>query len=126
MDLEKLALADLVGRAADDARGKLGIEAGTEMEAVADEVIAEEHRRLVPAEVVDGGPLAAKLGFVQHVVVNERGHVDHLDDGRQNDVSVLELSAGLAGEEHEHGAEHFSAESADVPHERVHAGDIAL
>ena len=51
---------------------------------MADQVVAQQHGRLVAAEVVDRRALAAKLGLVEHVVVHERGHVDHLDDGGEH------------------------------------------
>ena len=92
VDLQQLALAHAVGGAANDPAGELRVEAGAEVEAVADEVIAQHHRRLVAAEVVDCRALAAQLGFVEHVVVDERGHVDHLDDGRQHGVGARPAS----------------------------------
>ena len=60
---------------------------------MADQVIAQQHGGLVAAEVVDRRALAAKLGFVEHVVVHERGHVDHLDDGGERDVRVGQLAS---------------------------------
>jgi hypothetical protein len=126
VDLQQLAFANLVGGAADEARGELGIEAGAEMEAVADEVIAEENGGFVSAEVVDGRAFAAKLGFVEHVIVNERGHVHHLDDGGQYGVRMGGFSAGLSREQHEQGPEHFSAEATDMTDQSVHGSDRAL
>ena len=114
VDLQQLAGADFVCRAADDSGGELGIEAGAEVEAVADEVIAQEDGGFVAAKMVDGRAFSAELGFVEDVIVDEGGHVDHFDDGGQDDVGVGELAAGFAGEKKQKGAEHFSAEPADV------------
>jgi hypothetical protein len=88
VDLQQLAFADLVCRPRDDAAGELRVEAGAEMVAVADQVIAQQHGGLVAAQVVDRRALAAQLGFVQYIVVNQRRHVDHLDDGGDRDVRV--------------------------------------
>src|SRR5450755_2875686 len=101
MDLQEFAFADLVGCAADDAGGELGIKAGAEVEAVADEIVAEEDGGLVSAEVVDGGAFAAKLGVVENVIVNEGGHVNHLDYRGEDSVGFGKFAGGFAGEEDE-------------------------
>jgi hypothetical protein len=95
------------------------------MEAVADEIVAEQDGGFVAAQVVDGRPLAAQLGFVENVVVNERGHVNHLDDGAEDDMGVVEFAAGFAGEQDKRGAEHFPAKARDVLDELVDAGEVA-
>jgi hypothetical protein len=51
--------------------------------------------------------------------------VNHLDDGGEDGVGVREFAGGFAGEEDEEGAEHFSAEAADVAAEGVDAGEVA-
>jgi hypothetical protein len=92
---------------------------------VADEVVAEHHRRLVAAEVVDRGALAPQLRLVEHVVVDERGHVDHLDDGGERDVGVGEPPARAAAQQQQQRAEHLAAEAADVLHQHVDARQVA-
>ena len=104
------------------AAGELRVEAGAQVVAVADQVVAEQHGRLVAAEVVDRRALAAQLGLVQHVVVHERGHVDHLDDGR--DRRRARRSArrtALPASSTQRRPEHLPAEAADVLDQRVDA-----
>lgn len=68
------------------------------MIAVADEIIAQHHGRLVAAKVVDRRAVAAQLGLVQDVIVDERRHVDHLHHCRQHEMFLADLAAGLAGQ----------------------------
>ena len=96
------------------------------MVAVADQIVAQQDGRLVAAEVIDRSALSPELGFIEHIVVDERGHVDHLDDGGDDGVGVDQFAAGFSGQQDEHGAEHFSAESAHVADERVHAGEVGF
>jgi hypothetical protein len=53
-----------------------------------EQVVAQDHRGLVAPQRVDGLPAPADLRVVEHVVVDERRHVDHLDDGPEADVLV--------------------------------------
>ena len=46
-----------------------------------DQVVAQQDGRLIALEVIDGRAAATQLRLVEHVVVNERGHVYHLDNG---------------------------------------------
>jgi hypothetical protein len=131
--LGELAFANNIRGVGDEAAGELaliGLEAGAEVVGVGDEVIAEEDGGFVAVEIVDGGAAAADFGAVEDVVMDEGGHVDHFDDGGEGDVGVGEglfvggVSRGEAGEEDEHGAEHFAAELADVGNEGVDVGEI--
>lgn len=126
VDLQKLAFADLIGGAADKTRGELRIEAGTKMKAVADEIIAQKDGGLVAAKMVDRRALAPKFSLIEHIIVHKRGHVNHLDHSGQDDMSIVDLSAGFAGEKHEHWPEHFAAEPADVFDEGINAWDCAV
>ncbi len=102
------------------------------MEGVGDEVIAEHYCRFVAPEVADGGSPAADLGFIEHIIVNEGGHVYELDDGGDDAVLLGEAAGGWvavggseAGEEHERGAEHFAAIALDVDAKAVDGREIA-
>ena len=134
LDLQQLALAQSVGRVRDGPRGPLGRHGGrrrdaaAQVVAVADQVVAEQDRGLVAAQVVDRGPLAPKFRLVQHVVVDERAHVHHLDDRRQGDEVGRERrlrADGLGREQQEHRPEHFPAKAGDVPDEPVDARQVA-
>ena len=99
------------------------------MVTVADQVIALQHGGFVATKVVDRGAFAAKLGLVQHIVVNQCRHVHHLDDGGERDQGVAEFfgrCAGLDAEEYQTRAEHFAAESADVLHQCIDTAKVAV
>src|SRR5262249_9170695 len=84
--LLQLADADAVGRRADDpAGGGVAGRAG-QVEGVREQEVTQEDADLVAPAGVDGGDVAADAGAVEHVVVDERGGVDHLDDGGQRVV----------------------------------------
>ena len=93
-----------------------------------DEEIAEEDGGLVAVEMVDGGALAADFGAVEDIIMDEGGHMDHFDDGGEDDMivgeGVMGVAGGQAGEEHEGGAEHFAAELGDVANEVVDVGEV--
>ena len=93
---------------------------------MADEIIAQQHGGLVAAKVIDGSALAAQLGFIEDIIVHQRGHVDHLDDGGNDGVSLRELAAGFACQEHEGRAEHLASESADMLDKRIDASKIGF
>jgi hypothetical protein len=76
--------------------------------------------------MVDGCAFAAKLGVIQHIIVDEGGHVDHFDDGGEDGVGVGEFAGGFAGEEDEEWAEHFSAESGNMFAECIDGGEFAV
>ena len=94
---------------------------------MADQIIAQQHGGLVAAEVIDGRALAAKLGLVEHVVVHERRHVHHLDDGRDS-VMCASVSSpqALPASSTQRRPKHFPAKAADMLDERVNATDFAL
>jgi hypothetical protein len=65
---------------------------------------------------------AADIRLIQHIIVHQRGHVDHLADGRERDVgrrSRLELigPCGQAAGEHKRRPEHLAAIRFDVAHQ---------
>ena len=76
--------------------------------------------------MVDRRAFAAKLGFVEHIVMHQRGHVHHLDDGGDDRVRIAQISARSAGKEHQRRPKHLAAKPVDVLHQRVDAGNLAL
>jgi hypothetical protein len=95
------------------------------MEGVRDQVVAEHHGHLVAAQAVHGEALAAHLRVVEHVVVHERRHVDHLAGGRDHHVPLPDRPEGLPAQEHHRRPEHLATVALDVPAERVHRRHVA-
>jgi hypothetical protein len=87
-ELEELAGAEGHAGLADEEGGLLGAEGGAEAVGGGEDVITEDDGGLVAVEAVDGGALAADVGLVEDVVVDEGGHVDHLAHGGDGDVGV--------------------------------------
>ena len=75
------------------------------------EVIAQEDAGFVVPAGIDRIHVPAEGGFVEHVVVDERGGVDHFHRGRQRQVVAMQPAAGLAREEHQGGPQPLSAEA---------------
>ena len=107
--LSQLAVADDVGGPADRAAGVGALERAGEVEGVGEEEVAQQDAGLVVPAGVDGVFMAADGGFVEHVVVHERGGVDHLDDGGERDVLVAQGADRLAGQQQQGRAEPLAA-----------------
>ncbi len=86
MHLLHLTLAHPVGRRADPAAGKRRFQRRREMKRMREEIVAQEHGRLVAPLGVDRRCMPADHRFVEHVVVHERGGVNHLDHRREHGV----------------------------------------
>ncbi len=98
VDLLHFPLADLVGRVADPAAGAGRVERGGQVEGVGEEIVAQQDGRLVAPLGIDGGGMPPDHGLIEHVVMHERGRVDHLHDGRQHGVGLGERAARPAGQ----------------------------
>ena len=72
------------------------------------EVVAEQHRDVAAPARVRGQPAAAGLGAVDDVVVDERGRVDELDDGRVEHRAIPGVAAE-PGRQQQHGRPHALA-----------------
>ena len=68
--------------------------------------------------------MAAHLGFIQHVVVNQRGGVDHLDGSGKRVVSGHDLAASLRGEQEQGRAEPLAAVVLQVLDQRAEWGTV--
>ena len=95
VDLPQLAGADDVGRAADRLAGERRLQRAGQVEGVREQEVADQHAGFVVAAGVDRFAMPAQAGFVQHVVVHQRGGVDHFDHGGQHDVVARDLAGGL-------------------------------
>src|SRR5690606_11357866 len=88
VQLQQFALADGVGRGGNLAADLRQVQRRAQVVRVGNQVVAQHHGRLVAAEAVDGSAAAAEVGLVEDVVVDQRGHVDHLDDGGDDAVGL--------------------------------------
>ena len=85
------------------------------MKGIGDEIVAKHDGRLVSAQVIERDHAPANLSFVQHVVMDEGGQVDQLDDGGDDAMLVREaravprrLTRRQAREQHKHGPQPFA------------------
>ena len=111
MNLLEFAFADHVRCAADPAAGERGLERGGEMKRMREEIIAHQNRRLVSPLGVDGRGVPADEGFVENIIMNKRGGVNHFDDGGEDVMVGPDLAAGSGGEQNECRPQAFAAES---------------
>ena len=63
--------------------------------------------------------------MVEHVIVNERGRVDHLHDRRQHQVFAADRADGLGGQQHQGRPQPLAPQSKTVADELIHAGIVA-
>ncbi len=95
VDLPQLAGADDIGRPADGLAGEGRLQRAGQGKGVREQKIADQDTGFVVAAGVDRFAMAADGGLVQHVVVDQRGGVDHFHHGGQRDVFVLDLAQRL-------------------------------
>ena len=74
--------------------------------------------------------MAAQLGLVEHVVVDERRGVDHLDDHAEQLVRTCQFADGFSHQQHQRRPQPLAAQAVTVPddfiHKRVAAGKFGL
>ena len=113
-ELQHFAFGDHVGRVRHDLHDALRADRGHHLEGARVDEVADQHAGLVAEDVVSRGAAAALLRAVDHVVVQQRGGVHELDEGRGFDVLVVLDAAGAAGEHAQQGAQAFAAATDDV------------
>ena len=79
-----------------------------------EEIVSEQDARLVVVAGIDGVFVTPQFGFVEHVVVNKRGGMNHFDDGRKNQVIGAHPSQRLAAKQHQRRAEPLAADAKAV------------
>ena len=119
LGLDDFALADLARGVADLAADVDAVEVGGQGEGVGEQGVAEQDGERVAPFGVGGGHHAAGVGAVDDVVVDERGHVDELEDDADFQVVVGDAAGGAADEDGEGGADALAGGVADV-------GDVGL
>ncbi len=107
--LQDFAAANVVGRLGDLARDRGIGESAAELERVAEEAIAKEHRQF-RAPFRDSGRLAAPFaGAVHDVVMNQRGEMDEFHHDGEVDMGRSRLACRLRGEQNKRGADALAA-----------------
>jgi hypothetical protein len=86
---------------------------------VREEAIAEEHAEGIPPFGIGGGCLAADLGSVDDVVVNEGGDMNELENDRELVVIVRDLAGRTARKKGEGRTDPFAGGVENV-------GDVGL
>jgi len=112
--LQHLAHGDGVGRVGHHALDAQVVERHHHLERAGVEVVAHQHARLVAEDVVRGVAAAPHFGAVHHVVVEQGGRVDELDDGGRLDVVVARVAAGTGGQQHAQRAQPLATAADDV------------
>ena len=74
---------------------------------MADQVVAKKHSTNVAGGRADCRLPTAPISLVQHVVMDEGRHVNHLDDRGQCVMGVRQVAHGFPAEQKEYRAKHF-------------------
>ena len=74
------------------------------------QIIAKQNTGLVVPAGIHRGDVAARLGIVQNVIMNQRCQMDHLDNCGQHLVIVADPAAGFGGQQQQHGSQALAAE----------------
>ena len=87
------------------------------MVGVAEEIVAEQDRRLRAPFGVDRPAMASGARLVQDIVVDQRGGVDHLDRRRQADMLFADAAASPSRGEQQQRPEPLATERDRAIHE---------
>ena len=111
LDLRQLPFTDDVCRTADAATGVSCLKAAGEVKRVREQVITEQHAGFVIPAGIHGCHMASGFSVVQHVIMNERRQVNHLNDSTQNFVILTNSAAGLCRQEQQHRSQPLPSKS---------------
>ncbi|MNN27618.1 hypothetical protein D3C81_1411590 [compost metagenome] len=121
--LQHFAFGDHPGGLGNDAHHRHGAEFHHHFEGARIEEVADQHARRVAPLGIGGGAAAAQAGGVDHVVVQQGGGMQELDDRGQQAQVIVGMAQGLAGEQHQQGAQPLAAGGDDVISDLFHQGD---
>ncbi len=113
-ELQHLAFGDRVGGVGEDVEDAHLLQRDHELECAGVEEVAHQHRRGVAELRIGGRVAAAQVGFVDDVVVQQRGGMDHLDDGGQRVLVGPAVAGGACREEQQRGPQALAAAGDDV------------
>src|SRR5690606_25846433 len=123
LDLEELPLAHAADGVGDDVEEAVVPVVEGEEEPAREEEVAEEDGHLVLPQRVDREHAAPALGLVHHVVVDEGGRVEELDEGGGAVALLRDAAAERRREEHERGADLLPLLAEDVLRDAVEEAD---
>ena len=112
--LQHFAFGDAVGGVGEDAHHRHAVEFDHQLEAARIQEIADQHAGRIAPDRIRRAAAAAQVGLVDHVVVQQRGGVDELDDRRQLVVVGTDRAGGAAGQHHQHRPQALAAGRDDV------------
>ena len=101
------------------ATGKHVVQRTRQAEGPGEKIIAQEHAGFVVPTGIDRVEMAAHGRLVQHVVVDQRGRVDHLHGRRQEDVVRAKTAAGQPAKQHQGRPQPLAAKAKSVLHQVV-------
>ena len=73
------------------------------------QAVAEQHRDFIAPFRRHRWAAAPDFRLIHHVVVDERGEVNHLDDDRRRDVGFIGFAEATGGQRHQRRAQMFAA-----------------
>lgn len=76
--------------------------------------VAGEDAHVIAPAGVGGGAAAAGVGAVDDIVMDERGAVNHLDDGSERNRGAALIATGSCGEQKQSGAQTLAAALAEI------------
>ena len=112
--LQHLALGDRVGGVGQHLHHRHAVQLHHELEAARVEEVADQHAGRVAPQRIGGLAPAPQVGFVDHVVVQQGGGVDELDDRRQLQVVAPRIAQRARGDEVQLRAQALAAGADDV------------
>ena len=112
--LQHLAFGDAVGGVGQDAHHLHAIQFHHQLEAARIEEVADQHTGRIAPQRVGGAAAAAQVGFVDHIVVQQGGGMDELDDRGQLMVFCRHGTAGSSCEFDQHRTQALAAGGNDV------------
>ena len=125
-ELQHFALGDGVGGIGHDVHDAHAVERDHHLKGARIQKIADQDAGGVAEHLVGRLAAAAQRGAVDDVVVQQRGGVNELDDGRRLDVLFAAVSAGARGQQHQKGAQALAAGINDVGGYLIDEGDLAV
>ena len=78
------------------------------------EPVAGKDAHVISPASIGAGAAAAGIGAVNHVIVDQRGAVDHFDHGAETNGAFAAISGRASGQEQQRGTQAFAAAFAKI------------
>ena len=124
--LHDLALGDGIGGIGQNFHDPHVADVDHHLERTGIQKVAHQHAGLIAPDGVGCFPSAAQIGFVHHVVVQQGGGVDELDDGGGVDVSVAGIAAGARRQQHGRRPQPFATAVDDIAGQLVDQHHVGM